>query len=80
MKSFVSVRVWGAMKLAMAASRVFADRKTPCLNRLRVSLAMMRRIRARSGEAVLARPVQTEQKIDPHSRATVVFRARRGTD
>jgi len=30
--------------------------------------------------AVLAQEIQAEQKIDPHSRATVVFRARRGTD
>lgn len=28
--------------------------------------------------AVLAQPVQTERKIDPHSGATVVFRAKRG--
>jgi hypothetical protein len=33
----------------MAVSRSWTDLKTPCLNRLRVSFAKMRRIRKRSG-------------------------------
>ena len=48
-KGLASDVLWWVRKRAMAVSRSWTDRKSPCFGRRLVSLAKMRRVRKRSG-------------------------------